>query len=103
MSSRRTIPSHKPGLAVIVGWDNPMSTYFAQVTPTSEDVDDEDLVLWIGTRPEEIGRLDDLVAPLAPFATLLPAMFEQLKADRLADIDRGPTPLQRNLRLRDLG
>jgi hypothetical protein len=75
-----------------------MSTYFAQVLPTSDDVDDEELVLWIGTYPGEICSPADLVEPLAAYATLLPAMVEQLRADRLADIDRGPTPLQRELR-----
>ena len=31
MSSRRSIPAHAPDLTVVVGWDNPLSTFFAQV------------------------------------------------------------------------
>jgi len=48
MSSRRTIPPHRPGHVVIVGWDNPMETFFAQVLPAGGDVDDRNLVLWVG-------------------------------------------------------
>jgi hypothetical protein len=33
--------------------------------------------------------------PLAPYAELTTAHIEQLRADRAADLDRGPTPLQR--------
>lgn len=95
MSSRRTIEPHQPGLVVIVGWDNPMATYFAQVLPADDDIDDEDLVLWLGTRAGEIARPEDLVEPLMPYAHLSPAMIEQLNADRVEDVDRGPTPLQR--------
>lgn len=98
MSSRRTIAPLQPGLVVIVGWDNPMATFFAQVLPADDVIDDEDLVLWLGTRPGEITRPEDLVEPLAPYAHLPPAVMEQLKADRLEDVDRGPTPLQRSLR-----
>lgn len=98
MSSRRTLAPHQPGLVVIVGWDNPMGTFFAQVLPADDDVDDEDLVLWVGTRSGEIARPEDLVEPLAPYAQLSLAEIEQLKADRLEDVDRGPTPLQRQLR-----
>jgi hypothetical protein len=29
--SRNTIPARLPGLTVVVGWDNPMGTFFAQV------------------------------------------------------------------------
>ena len=31
MSSRRSIPARAPDLTVVVGWDNPLSTFFAQV------------------------------------------------------------------------
>ena len=36
--SRYHIPAQDPGLTVIVGWDNPLTTFFAQVfDPSIED------------------------------------------------------------------
>jgi hypothetical protein len=29
--SRYSIPAQQPGLTAIVGWDNPLTTFFAQV------------------------------------------------------------------------
>jgi hypothetical protein len=29
LSSRNTIPARAPGVNVVVGWDNPMRTFFA--------------------------------------------------------------------------
>jgi hypothetical protein len=29
--SRYSIPAQQPGLTVIVGWDNPLATFFAQI------------------------------------------------------------------------
>jgi hypothetical protein len=52
--SRYSIPAQQPGLTVIVGWDNPLQTLFAQVfDPSSEDEEDAYL-LWIGTTLQEI-------------------------------------------------
>jgi hypothetical protein len=75
-----------------------MSTYFAQVLPASDDVDDEDLVLWLGTRPGEIGSPDGMVEPLAPFAALLPAMIEQLKVASELPFRRQPGSLKHDQR-----
>ena len=50
MSSRRSIPARAPGLTVIVGWDNPLSTFFAQVERVQDDDDPRDpILLWIGS------------------------------------------------------
>ena len=93
--SRHDIPAKRPGLAVVVGRDNPMSTFFAQVEDEAAGEDDDPVVLWLGGRHREVLRPEDLAAPLAPYADLSAAHIEQLRSDRAGDADRGPTALQR--------
>ena len=96
--SRYDIPAVQPHLSVAVGWDRPLSTFFAQVVDTAKAEDARGrILLWIGTAARECPTPDDLVAPLARFATVPAAILAALRADRVADLDRGPTPLQRRL------
>lgn len=97
MSSRRQIPCRIVGQAVIVGWDNPLSTFFAQVFLDAGIAGDDprDCVLWVGASRWEISTPDALATALAGHADLTPDIISQLRDDRLADLDRGPTPLQR--------
>ena len=96
MGSRRDIPSRQTGMTVTVGWDNPMMTFFGQVARIQDDDHPHDpLLLWVGGEPGEITRAEDLAAPLAPYAVLTEEHIDQLRADRAADADRAPSPLQR--------
>jgi len=96
MSSRNTIPARRPGLTVVVGWDNPLGTFFAQVDRQQDDDDPRDpTLLWVGCIPGEILRTEDLVQPLAPYVELTEAHLATLRTDRAADADRAPSPLQR--------
>ena len=70
--SRHDIPAKRPGFTVVVGWDNPMSTFFAQVEDKTAGEDDDPVVLWLGGRHHEVLRPEDLVAPLAPMPTSRP-------------------------------
>ena len=90
MSSSREVSGKRPEFTVVVGWDNPLRTYFAQVDRVNGEC-----ILWIGSGERECPTAEGLVMPLAPFADLQTPTIEQLRADRLADIDRGPTELQR--------
>ncbi len=99
MSSRRSIPAHAPDLTVVVGWDNPLSTFFAQVERNQDDDDPRDpILLWIGSELGEIAQAEQLAGSLAPYAELTSELVEQLRADRAADVDRGPSVLQRTAR-----
>jgi hypothetical protein len=99
MSSRRSIPARAPGLTVVVGWDNPLSTFFAQVERAQDDDDPRDpILLWIGGGFGEVAQAEHLAGPLAPYAELTSEIVEQLRADRAADADRGPSALQRAAR-----
>ena len=98
MSSRRDIPSRETGITVTVGWDNPLMTFFAQVARIQDDDDLRDpILLWLGGGPGEITRPEALAAPLAPYTALTQEHTDQFRADRGADADRGPSPLQRAL------
>jgi hypothetical protein len=70
--------------------------FFAQVEREQDDDDPrEPLLLWRGTGQGESRRAEDLVEPLAPYANRTATDLAMLRADRVADADRGPTPLQR--------
>lgn len=70
--SRHEIPALNPAHKVIVGWDHPLLTYFAQVIDRAkQDVGDDDkFVLWIGCSRREIYEIPTLVARLRPYAVL---------------------------------
>lgn len=96
--SRHQIPATLPGVTVVVGWDNPMSTFFAQVTRIQDDDDERDPVaFWIGGAQGDVPTAEALADWLAPYADIPAAMIAQLRADRAASADRGPTKLQRAL------
>jgi hypothetical protein len=96
--SRHTVTALTDGISIAVGWDNALSTYFAQVAREPDTEDDSDpIAFWIGGEFGEVRKPEDLVAPLAPYATLTTEMIEQLRADRVACLDRGPTVLQREM------
>jgi len=95
--SRCTITALDPALTVAIGWDNPLSTFFAIVTDERCDDDENRVLLWIGTDTAEIPRAEDLVAPLAPCAVVTADHIASLRSDRARALDRGPTALQRQL------
>lgn len=76
----------------VIGYDPPLRTYFLQAFPHEETDDPE---LWIGTRPHEIGTLDDLHrAALAEGYDIMPlpsGIAAKLVADKAAAAGR-PNP-----------
>lgn len=97
--SRHSLPGHSPGLTIVVGWDQPLTTFFAQVTredAAGDDVNDP-VVLWLGGSPNEIEQPEDMSGPLAPYAILTEDVIASLNADRAANAGRGPTALQREM------
>jgi len=91
--SRYTVPVQDPALTVIVGWDNPLVTFFAQVFDPSIEEDDEAYRLWIGTDPQALPTVVALQAQLAGWATIPPDIVDRLLSDQQAATP--PTPLQR--------
>ena len=96
--SRHEIPARDPSLSVVVGWDNPLQTFFAQVARLAvADDDDDDMLLWVGAEPREVITVEELARHLAPFADLAPEIAEQLRADRTAKLGQPPTATQQAL------
>lgn len=97
MSRRHALP-HAPGVEVVVGWDPPLATFFAQVirqgpAAAADDEEDDDVLLWVGTAPGDIAEPEGLRGPLAPWAELDDATVAALRADRAAAVQ--PSDLQR--------
>jgi hypothetical protein len=63
--ARSLSSAQDPALTVLVGWDNPLVTFFAQVFNPSIKEDEEACLLWIGTAPEAIPTVAALQAQLA--------------------------------------
>jgi hypothetical protein len=91
--SRYSVPAQDPDLIVIVGWDNLLATFFAQVFDPSIEEDAEACLLWIGTAPEAIPTVAALQAQLVDWATMPDDIVDRLLRDQHAATP--PTPLQR--------
>ena len=73
--SRHTLVQTEERL-VVVGWDDPMGTFFAQefdatmwrattTTPPPDDSEEDDLLWWVGYGMREIQTVEQLAAKLA--------------------------------------
>lgn len=69
---------------VVVGWDRPLNTFFAQVfRRASTPKEDDDELLWIGATRGEIPDVETIKQSVAPYATLPREIARQLQIDRL--------------------
>jgi hypothetical protein len=91
--SRYHFPAQDPRLTVVVGWDNPLATFFAQVCDPSIEDEDEACVLWLGTAPQAMPTVATLQAQLAGWATIPAALVARLTHEQQAATP--PTSLQR--------
>ena len=84
MSHHNLTPTN-PTHDVVVGWDGPLDTFFAQVIDTTADEEsDAREVLWIGTGFCEAPDPATIIAAVAPFATVPAGLLAQLARDRMA-------------------
>ena len=90
--SRYSIPAQQPGLTVIVGWDNPLCTFFAQVFDPAIEDDEAACLLWIGTALREIPTVAALQTRLTGWAIIPPAILDRLTHEQQTATP--PTPLQ---------
>jgi hypothetical protein len=91
--SRYSLAAQDPRFTAVVGWDNPLATFFAQIFDPSIEDDDEAYVLWIGTAPHAISTVAALQAQLAGWATIPADIVDRLTRDQ--QVATPPTPLQR--------
>lgn len=83
--TRFRLKGRKPSVTVIVGWDPPMTTYFAQVWDSpdkSRHYESGNLLLWLGTSFSEVEEVDALKEAVEPFVTLPLKLTERLGTQR---------------------
>ena len=84
--SRHDLTPFDPGHEVIVGWDPPLQTFFAQVLDAFDaEEGDAYTVVWIGTGLHEMLNPATVIAAVAPFASVPADLLAQLARDRRAD------------------
>jgi hypothetical protein len=91
--SRYPIPARHSRYEVIVGWENPLETFFCEVfdRATAEDADTA-CILWDGTALRAIVTVEALQVSLHPYATLSPEVLEHLRHDSAHAAPRSPLP-----------
>lgn len=86
--SRYEISAVQPGFKVVVGWDNPMQTFFATVHKRRRTTP----LRWVGQTPSECLDLHQLAEAVAPWASIPVQIGAALEAER--DTAPAPTLLQ---------
>ena len=97
--SRYEIPTLAPAeTTCVVGWDNPLQTFFAQVERVTPDDDEPEILLWIGVTASECLHVAKLAEEVAPWATLPADIAATLEGER----DRAPAPSRLQATLHNL-
>ena len=97
--SRHTIECFSARFQLVVGWDRPLGSFFAQVEDLEFcDEDDDRIRVWVGASYAEIPTPEALQPHIAQYAIISDDMLAALRADRAATLDRGNTQLQRMMR-----
>lgn len=90
---RITVPAKADtGLEIFVGWDRPLETYFATVLRPGDE--DDETVVWTGTRIGEITDSARIVAAIEAYAEVPADLCSRLEADRLASVGTPDSPHQ---------
>jgi hypothetical protein len=90
--SRYTFEGNRPELSIVVGWDNPLKTFFAQVWDGG-GLEKGDLMLWVGAGADKVPTPDALAGLVAPFGVIPADVLAQLEED--FEVRGAPTPLQK--------
>ena len=85
--SRYEIPGREPHLRLVVGWDRPLRTYFAQVWDErlpEVELEEDAIRLWVGCFAGEITSPEALAEAVKEYADFGPETLERLRNDRAA-------------------
>jgi len=80
--SRYEIPASQPYHRVVVGYDPPLGTFFAQVIDTTVPDTDARPVLWVGTEVGEVPTVCALAVALQDYAAIPAPEWEQLEREQ---------------------
>lgn len=82
MSRHELIPRSRPALAIAVGWDPPLGTFFAQVFDHDLDEDDpKHTIKWIGCTPGEFRDPLSVIEAVKPYALIPDDLHANLYAE----------------------
>jgi hypothetical protein len=82
--SRHEIVARDPAHKIIVGWDPPLMTFFAQVMDrrAEEAGWDDKFLLWVGCSCQEIYEVEQLARKISKYAVLTPEIGSILYGDK---------------------
>ena len=87
--SRYAIPALQSTHAVIVGYDQPLRTFFANVEDLILDPEYHDpYIFQVGQRLRDVPTVEALATALAPYAVLPLDVLRQLRADQRVPYQR---------------
>lgn len=87
--SRHHLIALDPAHEVVVGWDRPLRTFFAQVTNVAADEESNEwTVLWIGCAMEAVSDPALAVHALQPYAVIPADLVQTLQGDWSASVQR---------------
>jgi hypothetical protein len=89
--SRYTFEGNRQGLSIVVGWDNPLKTYLAQVWDGGGPGQGE-LRLWVGAGCDRVPTAEMLAELVAPYGEVPADVLAQL--DENYELRTGSAPLQ---------
>ena len=88
----------KPGvdqnISIVVGWDRPMRSFFAQVHQEVPD-DDSEILVELGNTYDEIKDVEQIRVAIAPYAELPSDIAAEMVKD--SGIPHAQSPLQRQM------
>lgn len=97
-------PDQPEIVAIVVGWDRPLQTFFAQVFARTEAGPDEgEATLWVGTEPGELATPEAAIAVIAPFADVPDTLALLLETEMRAGRDSADGALQSEMKRRLFG
>lgn len=85
--SQHQIPVRQSHHLVVVGWDEPLGTFFGQVFDTTIPEEPENIVLWVGRRSREFRTVSRLATALRSYAALSPRIVRRLRQDQRWECD----------------
>ena len=92
--SRYTFEGSRTGLTIVVGWDNPLRTFFAQVWEGSGPPAGN-LLLWVGIRPDVVHTVEALAERVSTFGDIPEEIALHLEDDYERRVE--PSALQQLL------
>lgn len=74
-------------IKVVIGWDRPLQTFFAQVfTPTEEEPEEGEATIWLGTEPGELSSPEAAIRVVEAYADIPETLGQSLEDDMRASV-----------------